>query len=80
MRPSGGGMADQGGGAMTEDRAALRDAQRLIAEVNDQLRRLVERTSARKTRCRLVALRGRLYREEARLGSIVERDERKAPR
>ena len=52
-----------------EDGAALRDAVRLLDEANEGLRRLVERTSVRKTRVRLVALRGRLYRETARLGS-----------
>lgn len=65
---------------MIEDRVALRDAQRLLDEANDELRRLVERTRAQKTRVRLIALRGRLFREEARLDSIVERDERKAAR
>lgn len=65
---------------MSEDRAALRDARGVLAEANHQLWRLVERTSARKTRVRLIALRGRLYREEERFGSIVERDERKAAR
>lgn len=62
---------------MSEDLAALRDARGVLAEANRQLWRLVERTSARKTRVRLIALRGRLYREEDRLG---ERDERKATR
>ena len=53
-----------------EDGAALRDAVRLLDEANEGLRRLVERTSARTTRVRLVALRGRLYRETARLGAV----------
>ena len=53
-----------------DDTAALRDAVRLLDEANEGLRRLVERTSARKTRVRLVALRGRLYRETARLGAV----------
>ena len=53
-----------------EDGAALRDAVRLLDEANEGLRRLVERTTARKTRVRLVALRGRLYRETARLGAV----------
>lgn len=53
-----------------DDTAALRDAVRLLDEANEGLCRLVERTSARKTRVRLVALRGRLYRETARLGAV----------
>ena len=53
-----------------EDGAALRDAGRLLDEANEGLRRLIERTVARKTRVRLVALRGRLYRETARLGAV----------
>ena len=54
-----------------EDGAALRDAALLLDEANEGLRRLIERTSARKTRVRLVALRGRLYRETARLGTAT---------
>ena len=62
-----------------EDGAALRDAVRLLDEANEGLRRLIERTSARKTRVRLLALRGRLYREAARLGTASDAAARGGP-